>query len=299
MDPHGSLAIPPKGRIIKAENEQARKPPAPYTAFHGHPRFAVPAAGMPGWHWGHPVHRGWWKTQARGSGALVLVFGGRSDPLGAGKVNWGAQTQSRSTSGVEAAGWEQQKSQALLPGGPRTPSDQAPPCFLLPQPPYPTDSDPGALGGHSAQSGVTSSPDFPSQQLCQCRNSCLTLSSITHQASGHRHREDKQRLSKLSREMPELFQPVAKSSFKDRGCPAFLGLNALRFSCWERLPGQDQMGGLVMAHYGNHQPCQVCLTPLVSKTSQTGKTSSKRVTNAISMTFPAAMPAGRMPITTF
>jgi len=44
LDPHGSLAISPKGGLIKAENEQARKPPAPYAALHGHPKFGIPAA---------------------------------------------------------------------------------------------------------------------------------------------------------------------------------------------------------------------------------------------------------------
>lgn len=231
-------------------------------------------------------HRGCWKRQVRGSGALVLEFGGRSDPVGAGKVNWGAQTQSRSTQQRGGCRLGTTKEPGPPAWGPRTPSDQALPCFFLPQPPYPTDSDPGASGGLSAHSGVTSSPDFPSQQLCQCRNSCLTLSSITHQASGHRHQEDKQLLSKLSREMPKLFQPVDKSSFKDGGCPAFLGLTALCFSCW--LQGEDQTRSLVMAHCGNHQPCQVCITPLASKTSQTGKMSSKRVPNANLSGFPSS-----------
>lgn len=98
MDPHGSLAISPRGRIVKAENEQARKLPAPYAVFQGHPKFAIPSAlpwlGHPGGTGDTRSPRGCWEMQVRVSGRLVLLFGGRLEPLGAGKANWGAQTQS-------------------------------------------------------------------------------------------------------------------------------------------------------------------------------------------------------------
>lgn len=118
-----------------------------------------------------------------------------------------------------------------------SPNLPTPPSLLVP------------CGGHSAHSGVTSSPNFPPHGRPSSCDSAET-------PARHSHPSPARRLATATRKTNSVcpnsagkcrsfssqslcLRAQAKSSFKDGGWPALLGLTALCSSGWERLWGED------------------------------------------------------------